>query len=136
DCYCFVSVKKHKIFEREGNHLILRLPISYSQAALGAEIQVPTLGGPHELRVPAGTQSGDVFRVRGRGMPDPRGGSAGDLHVQTYIEVHKKLSTRQDKLLRELAELEKTEVSPNRKSFLERFKEYFTSSEPTEATKQ
>jgi len=137
DCYCFVSVKKHKIFEREGTHLILRMPISYSQAALGASIEVPTLSGPHELRVPAGTQSGDVFRVRGRGLVDPRGGSAGDLHVQTYIEVPKKLTPRQDKLLRELAEVEQSEVSPHRKSFLERLKEYFTTSEPTEAaTKQ
>lgn len=134
DCYCFVEVKKHKLFEREGTHLILRMPISYSQAALGAMIEVPTLAGPHELRVPAGTQSGDVFRVRGRGMPDPRGGSAGDLHVQTYIEVPKKMTQRQEKLLRDLAELEKTEVSPHRKSFLERLKEYFTASEAASAT--
>ncbi len=125
DCYCFVAVKKHKIFEREGNHLVLRLPITYSQAALGALIEVPTLGGPHELRIPAGTQSGDVFRVRGRGLVDPRGGPAGDLHVQTYIEVPKKMTAKQEKLLRDLAELEKTEVSPHRKSFLERIKEYF-----------
>jgi molecular chaperone DnaJ len=134
DCYCFVAVKKHKLFEREGNHLVLRMPISYSQAALGASIEVPTMAGPHELRVPAGTQSGDVFRVRGRGMPDPRGGSAGDLHVQTYIEVPKKLSSRQDKLLRELAEVEKNEVSPHRKSFLERLREYFAPSEATQTT--
>lgn len=134
DCYCFVAVKKHKIFEREGTHLVLRMPISYSQAALGASIEVPTMAGPHELRVPAGTQSGDVFRVRGRGMPDPRGGSAGDLHVQTYIEVPKKLTPRQDKLLRELAEVEKSEVSPHRKSFLERLREYFTPNEATETT--
>ena len=126
DCYCFVSVKKHKLFEREGTHLILRLPISYSQAALGATIEVPTLAGPHELKVPAGTQSGDVFRVRGRGMPDPRGGSAGDLHVQTYIEVPKKLTPKQEALLRDLAELEKHEVSPHRKTFLDRLRDYFT----------
>ena len=81
--------------------------------------------------MPAGTQSGDVFRVRGRGMPDPRGGSAGDLHVQTYIEVPKKVTPRQDALLRQLAELEKTEVSPHRKSFMERFRNYFTSTDAT-----
>src|SRR5438067_255172 len=129
DCYRFVEVKKHKIFEREGTHLILRMPITYSQAALGAKIEVPTLAGPHELRVPPGTQSGDVFRVRGRGMPDPRGGSAGDLHVQTYIEVPKKVTPRQDALLRQLAELEKTEVSPHRKSFMDRLREYFAPSD-------
>jgi molecular chaperone DnaJ len=134
DCYCFVAVRKHGLFEREGTHLILRMPISYSQAALGAAIEVPTLAGPHELKIPPGTQSGDVFRIRGRGMPDPRGGSAGDLHVQTYIEVPKKLTPRQDALLRELAEVEKSEVSPHRKSFLERLREYFTSGDATEAT--
>jgi molecular chaperone DnaJ len=134
DCYCFVSVKKHKLFEREGSHLILRMPISYSQAALGALIEVPTLAGPHELKVPAGTQSGDVFRVRGRGLADPRGGSAGDLHVQTYIEVPKKMTAKQEKLLRELAEIEKHEVSPHRKSFLERLKEYFAPSDAAETT--
>lgn len=126
DCYCFVSVRKHKLFEREGPHLILRMPISYSQAALGASLEVPTLNGPHELVIPAGTQSGEVFRVRGRGLPDPRGGAAGDLHVQTFIEVPKKLTAKQEKLLRELAEVEQNEVSPHRKSFLDRLRDYFT----------
>jgi len=125
DCYCFVAVRKHKLFEREGSHLILRMPISYSQAALGASIEVPTLNGPYELTVPPGTQSGEVFRIRGRGVADPRGGSAGDLHVQTTIEVPKKLGAKQEQLLRELAELEQSEVSPHRKSFLERLREYF-----------
>src|SRR5262245_11729607 len=134
DCYCFVEVKKHKLFEREGSHLILRMPISYTQAALGASIEVPTLNGRHDLRVPPGTQSGDVFRVRGRGLADPRGGPAGDLHVQTYIEVPKKLTSGQESLLRELADLEQTEVSPHRKSFLERLREYFTPTEATQTT--
>src|SRR5262245_12462742 len=125
DCYCFVSVRKHKLFEREGTHLILRMPITYTQAALGAAIEVPTLEGPFELTVPPGTQSGEVFRIRGRGVPDPRGGAAGDLHVQTFIEVPKKLGKRQEELLRELAELEQTDVTPHRKSFLERLREYF-----------
>ena len=102
------------------------MPITYSQAALGATIEVPTLDGPHELN--------DSRRhAVGRGLPHPRPRharsarrSAGDLHVQTYIEVPKKLTARQEKLLRELAELEQTEVSPHRKSFLERLREYFT----------
>jgi molecular chaperone DnaJ len=123
DCYCFVTVHKHKLFEREGTHLILRLPITYSQAALGASIEVPTLVGKHELKIPPGTQSTDVFRVRGRGLADPRGGPAGDLHVQTYIEVPKKLTPEQDRLLRELAEVEKSEVSPHRKSIFEKLQE-------------
>jgi molecular chaperone DnaJ len=136
DCYCFVSVRKHKLFEREGTHLILRMPISYTQAALGASIEVPTLEGPFELTVPPGTQSGEVFRIRGRGVADPRGGAAGDLHVQTFIEVPKKLGTRQEELLRELAELEQADVSPHRKSFLERLREYFTPAEATATTKE
>jgi molecular chaperone DnaJ len=101
------------------------MPITYSQAALGATIEVPTLAGPHNLVLPPGSQSGEVFRVRGRGMPDVRGGSTGDLHVQTFIEVPKRLTPKQEQLLRELAEVERTEVSPHRKSFLERIRDYF-----------
>jgi molecular chaperone DnaJ len=126
DAYCFVAVKKHKLFQRDGTHLILQMPITYSQAALGATIEVPTLAGPHNLVIPPGSQSGEVFRVRGRGMPDVRGGAAGDLHVQTFIEVPKRLTSSQERLLRELAEVEQTEVSPHRKSFLERIRDYFT----------
>ena len=131
DCYCFVSVRRHRLFQRDGSNLILHMPITYSQAALGATVDVPTLQGKHELKVTAGTQSGEVFRVRGRGMPDPRGGGTGDLLVQTYIEVPKKLSSRQQELLRELAELDHADVSPQRKGFLERLKEYFSPSEST-----
>jgi molecular chaperone DnaJ len=133
DCYCFVSVRRHKLFEREGTHLILRLPVTYSQAALGATIEVPTLQGRHNLTIPAGTQTGEVFRVRGRGLVDPRGGAAGDLHVQTFIEVPKNLTSRQEELLRELAELEQSEVAPHRKSFLERLREYFTAADGAES---
>lgn len=125
DCYCFVTVRQHALFERDGRHLILRLPISYTQAALGATIEVPTLSGPHDLTVPPGTQPGDVFRVRGEGVSDPRGGARGDLHVQTFIEIPKKLSTEQETLLRQLAELEHNDVTPHRKSFIETLRDYF-----------
>ncbi len=125
DCYCFIKVRKHKLFHRDGSNLVLQLPITYSQAALSATIEVPTLEGPDELKVPAGTQSGDVFRIAGRGMPDPQSGRKGDLLVQTFIETPKRLSQRQEELLRELAELEQTDVSPQRKSFLEKLKDYF-----------
>jgi len=128
DLFCFVAVKKHKLFQRDHTHLILQMPITYSQAALGATIEVPTLAGPHNLVLPPGSQSGEVFRVRGRGMPDWRGGPAGDLHVQTFIEVPKRLTPKQEQLLRELAEVERTEVSPHRKSFLERIRDYFAPS--------
>ena len=130
DCYCFINVKRHKIFQRDGRNLILQLPISYTQAALGSEIEVPTLNGPDRLKVPRGTQSGDVFKLAGRGVPEPQGGRVGDLVVQTFIETPKKLSADQEKLLRQLAELEKVDVMPQRKNFLDRIRDYFKSNEP------
>jgi molecular chaperone DnaJ len=133
DCYCIIEVAEHPLFQREGQHLIVRVPITYAQAALGADIEVPTLKGREELKIPAGTQPGEVFRLRGRGMPDPgRHRGVGDLLVQVSIEVPKKLTSRQEELLRELAEEERTNVSPHRKSFLERLREYFTSGNEAE----
>ncbi len=125
DCYCFITVSPHNLFKRDGTHLILQLPISYTQAALGAEIQVPTLEGPHMLRVDAGTQNGEVFRIRDQGIVDPRGGRKGDLLVQVFIEVPKKLNADQERLLRELAELEHEAVLPERKSFLTKLRDFF-----------
>ncbi len=126
DCYCFIAVRNHKLFHRDGQNLILQFPITFSQAALGAEIDVPTLVGRKTLTLPAGSQSGEVYRMRGLGMPNPQGGRSGDLLVQTFIETPKKLSSRQEKILRELAECEQTDVSPQRKSFIEKIKEYFS----------
>ena len=125
DCYCVVNLVGHSLFEREGHDLICRIPVSYAQAALGATIEVPTLEGPEEMAIPAGTQPGDVFKLRRRGMPDPRGGAKGDLLVVVNLEVPKSLSPRQEQLLRELAGEEKSNVSPHRKSFLEKLKDYF-----------
>ncbi len=125
DCYCFISVRPHSIFKRDGKNLILHVPISYSQAALGARLDVPTLSGPEQVEIPQGTQHGDVFRLRQRGVADPRGGSVGDLLVQVYLEVPKKTSAKQETLLRELAELEHADVTPHRKSFLEKLRDYF-----------
>lgn len=127
DCYCFVSVESHRLFHRDGHNLVLQWPITYTQAALGAELEVPCLNGqPEKLRIPRGTQSGEVFKLAGRGMPDPQGGRAGDLLVQTFIETPKRVSPEQEKLLRQLAELEHVEVMPQRKKFLDRLKDYFT----------
>lgn len=133
DCYCFIAVRRHRIFHRDGSNLVLQLPISYSQATLGANIEVPTLEGRDELDVPRGTQSGEVFRLAGKGMPDPHGGRRGDLLVQTYIETPKKLTRRQEELLREFAELEQANVSPHRKSFLEKIRTYFVGGEDSES---
>ncbi|MFO7905775.1 MAG: molecular chaperone DnaJ [Planctomycetota bacterium] len=129
DCYCFVSVREHPLFHRDDKHLILEFPITYTQAVLGATIEVPTLNGADTLTIPPGTQSREVFRVRRRGMPDPHGGRQGDLLIQTYVEVPKKLNARQKDLLRQLAEVEHAEVTPHRRSFLEKLRDYFTSNE-------
>jgi molecular chaperone DnaJ len=129
DCYCFISVLPHPLFEREGQHLVCRVPITYAQAALGTTLEVPTLEGRGELEVPAGTQSGAVFRMGGKGMPDPRRRGLGDLLVQVIIEVPKKLSKEEKSLLRDLAELEHKHVAPDRKSFFQKVKDYFIAEE-------
>ena len=129
DCYAFISVQRHKLFHRDGDNLILQMPISYTQAALGAEIEVPTLEGPDKLTIPRGTQSGEVFKIVGRGMPSPQGRRTGDLLVQTFIETPKKISPEQEEILRSLAELEQIEVLPERKNFLQRLTEYFATAD-------
>ncbi len=124
-----IQVRKHEFFERAGADLFCRVPIGFAQAALGAEIDVPTLDGVGRLTVPKGTQSGQVLTVKGRGMPTPHG--RGDELVEVVIETPHKLSTRQEELLRELAELEHEHVSPKRKGFLEKLRDFFT--EPDDA---
>ena len=126
DLYVEIHVKEHHLFERDGQDLICHVPITYSQAVLGAEIEVPTLDGRMQQDVPPGTQSGEVFRIRGGGMPDPRGGRPGDLLVEVHIEVPKKVPEKQRELLRQLAELEQTNVSAHRSSFFDKVKDWFT----------
>ena len=133
DCYCFITVKDHPLFQRDGQNLICTMPISYSQAALGAEIDVPTLDGREPLKVPAGTQPNTVFRMKGKGMPDPRVRGKGDLLVQVHVDVPTKLTKKQEQLLRELAEEEHANVSPHRKSFFDKLKDYLTGEEEASA---
>jgi molecular chaperone DnaJ len=122
-----IDVLQHPLFQREGPHLICQVPITFSQAALGSEIEIPVLEGRHSLEVPAGTQPGHVFRIRGGGMPDPRGGRAGDLMVEVQVEVPRKLGDEQEELIRQLAEIEQINVSPHRTSFLDKLKDWFSS---------
>jgi molecular chaperone DnaJ len=133
DCYCFITVKEHPLFHREGQHLVCQWPITFSQASLGATLEVPTLEGRDELVIPPGTQAGEVFKLRGRGMPDLHRRGKGDLLVQIQLDVPKSLTKRQEELLRELAEEEHKNVSPHRKSFFEKVKEFFVPDEPAEA---
>lgn len=126
DLYVDIRVKSHPLFQREGRHLLCEVPITFSQAALGTELEIPLLTGKQMLTIPAGTQPGETFRLRGQGMPDPHGGSRGDLVVRANVEVPKKLSKDYEKLLRQLAELEQKHVSAHSKGFFETVKEFFT----------
>lgn len=124
DCYVFIQVKPHPLFRRDGQDLICQVPIGYAQAALGAEVEVPTLDGPEKIRIPAGTQNGDVIRLRGRGMPTPRRNMAGDLLLVVFIEVPRKLRPEHEKLLRQLAELEGNNTLPEQASFCSKLKSW------------
>ncbi len=127
-----VRVKEHSLFQREDRHLTCRVPVTYPQAVLGTELEIPVLTGRHQLTIPAGTQPGEIIRLRGFGMPDVRGGARGDLFVQVQLEVPKKVSEEEEDLLRQLAELKHADVTPHRKSFLEKLKEYFRGDEEPE----
>jgi len=131
DVYCFIRIREHPLFQRDGQDLICQIPIGYAQAALGAVLEVPTLDGPEQLEIPEGTQTSEVFRLRGRGLPATRNRGRGDLLVQVYIEVPKKLNAEHRRILRELAELESVHVSAERKSFFTKLKEYFQSGTET-----
>lgn len=128
DLYVNVEVRRHPLFQRDGQDLMYRMPITFAQAALGAEIEIPTLKGKETLKVRPGTQPGEVNRLKGFGMPDPRGASmkSGDLLVEIQVEVPRKLSADQEELLRKLAELDHKDVMPQRKTFFEQVKAFFS----------
>jgi molecular chaperone DnaJ len=125
DCYCEILVSGHPLFQRDGKNLICQVPITYPQAALGTSIEIPTLDGRETLTIPPGTQTGEIFTLPGRGMPDLRSPSRGNLLVQVHIDVPKKLTPNHEELLRQLAEMENSNVSPKRKSFFDKLKDYF-----------
>jgi len=122
DLYVFLEVEDHDHFRREGNNLHLDAPVSITQAALGATIRVPTLDGEADLKVPAGTQSGTVLRLRNQGLPDLRGYQHGDLLVRIQVETPTKLSKRQRELLEEFQESCDNKTYPLYKRFLDSFK--------------
>ena len=128
DCYCVIEIEAHPFLTREGRDLHCEVPITYTQAALGATVDVPTLDGAKPLQIARGTQPGDVIRVRGLGMPEVRGRGVGDLHVHMHVEVPKTLSPKAEALLRDLAAEEHVAVSPRRASFFSRLAEYFQGS--------
>jgi molecular chaperone DnaJ len=132
DLYVDLQVKPHPFFERHEKNLSCRVPVAFSQAALGTEVEIPLLDGRRRLTIPPGTQPGEMLRLGGLGMPDTHGGRRGDLFVEVQVEVPKHPSGEQKRLLRELAELENVEVTPHRKSFFDKLKDYFVPAEETD----
>jgi len=127
DLHLHIRVKPHPFFERHGDDIVIQVPITFSQAALGADVPVPTLEGKTtRLKIPRGSQSGQLLRMRGQGVPRRAGRGRGDAIVQVIVEVPKKLTSKQEELLRQFAETEEANVSPNRKSFFDKIRDYFS----------
>ena len=133
DLYVDLAVEPHPLFQREGTHLACEVPISYTQLALGTELEVPTLPataaddpGRESVTVPPGTQTDRVFKLRGLGLPDPHGGRGGDLFVKLKLEVPKDLSAEHEELLRDLADHEHAHVTPHRAGWLDKLRNYFS----------
>ncbi len=125
DLHCYVRVKPHPFLVRHGNDLLCELPISFTQAALGAKIELPTLAGRTEVVVPAGTQHGELIRLHRVGLPDLRTGRMGDQVVRVLIEIPRKLTGKQRDLLRWFAETEDKSAMPESMGFLEKLKAFF-----------
>jgi len=125
DLYVVVHVKEHEIFQRDEDNLYCEVPIAFTLATLGGEVPVPTLEGKANLKIPAGTQSGQVFKLRSKGIVHVNGRERGDLLVRAMVEVPTKLNAEQRAKLQEFAELCGEENTPLRKNFFERAKEFF-----------
>ena len=125
DLYVVVHVREHDIFTRHGDDLLCEVPISFPIAALGGEIEVPTLNGAARLKIPPGTQSGTLFRLRGKGLANVHGHGHGDQHVQVMVEVPSRLSRAQRDKLEEFAAIAHEDSYPQLKSFLDKAKRFF-----------
>lgn len=125
DLYVVVRVREHPLFKREDEHVILEMPITFTQAALGTNLEVPTLHGAVEMAVQSGTQTGETLKLRGKGIKRLNGSGYGDQYVRLHIEVPKNLSNRQKELLKEFEKEGRSETYPGVSTFLKRFKEVF-----------
>lgn len=125
DLYVMLSVRDHPFFERHDDDLACTIPISFWQAALGAEIRVPTLDGEETLKIPAGTQTSTVFRISGCGILSLNGNGRGDLYVKVKVQTPTRLTKEQRKLLQQLAEISPANNQPAEKSVFEKVKDYF-----------
>jgi molecular chaperone DnaJ len=125
DLYIVLSVKDHELFERQGEDLSCEIPIKFTLATLGGTIEVPTLSGKASLKIAPATQSGTTFRLRGKGMPNLRGGHQGDQLVRVQVEVPTSLTNEQRKILEEFARVSGDASEPTSKSFFEKAKKFF-----------
>ena len=125
DLYIVLTVKEHELFERQGEDLFCEIPIKFTLATLGGNIEVPTLSGKASLKIPTATQSGTTFRLRGKGMPSLRGGQHGDQLVRVHVEVPTSLTAEQKKILEEFARVSGDANEPTSKSFFEKAKKFF-----------
>lgn len=125
DLYVVIRLRPNPFFERDGTDLLCEVPVPFTQAALGAEIEVPTLEGKVKMRIPEGTQPGKVLRLRGKGVPALGSRTRGDQLVRVFVEVPNKLTDRQRELLEQLAEESGTEATPVTRGFLEKLKDLF-----------
>jgi molecular chaperone DnaJ len=125
DLYVVVHVKEHPLFHREEYDVFCEVPITFVQAALGAQIDVPTLDGMVKMKIPEGTQSGKIFRLKGKGIPHLHGTGRGDQHVRVVVETPQNLTSKQRELLMQFAELSGADINPHAKSFFDKVKELF-----------
>jgi molecular chaperone DnaJ len=126
DLYVFINVDSHPIFEREGDDLLIELPIGFAEAALGVKKEIPTLSEACRLTIPEGTQSGKVFRIKGKGFPNVHGRGGGDLMVHVSVETPTHLTVKQKELLQEFGKTEGIDNHPRKKSFMEKIKSFFS----------
>jgi len=126
DLYIFLSIKPHEFFQRDGADIFYKVPISMTTAALGGQIDVPTLEGiTTRVKIPEGTESRKQFRLRGKGMPVLRAKVSGDMYIEVDVETPKNLTRRQRDLLEEFERASRTETSPESAGFFSRVKEFF-----------
>jgi molecular chaperone DnaJ len=125
DLYVFLKVKEHAFFERQESDLHCTIPLNVTQAALGCEVEIPTLGEPSILKVPEGTQNGSKFRFRNKGVAVLNGSSRGDLYVHVEVKIPTKLSREQRKILEQLRDTLPVDNSPAEKGLFEKVKDYF-----------
>lgn len=126
DLYAYINVEPHPIFERQGDDILLDLPVGFAEAALGVKKEIPTLFGSARLTIPEGTQSGKIFRIRSEGFPNVHGQGQGDLLVRITVETPTHLTDRQKEMLKEFGETEGVDNLPKKKSFMEKIKSFFS----------